>query len=209
MNTAVITTPTGRPTAAARTEVLPERWRTGHPQPHLDHELFGYLGGCGISNNVLTVATRNTTRDVKRHRVLFRAAGRPFRPTMRHSAAKACPQRNTICREPPAVLTPILATEHQYRTAAIFCRAGWQLEFETPPVSGDPPARVSLAGSKGAVACAESFPRTCPEVRAKPKWIMQAPGRSAFPRLRVCDGRSGSSPRWSSRHRCGVRRRRG
>jgi hypothetical protein len=46
------------------------------------------------------------------------------------------------------VLTPILATEDPYRAAAIFCRAGWQLEFETPPDSGDPLACVSLAGSK-------------------------------------------------------------
>ena len=46
------------------------------------------------------------------------------------------------------MLTPILATEDPYRTAAIFCRAGWQLEFETPPDSGDPLACVSLAGSK-------------------------------------------------------------
>jgi len=46
------------------------------------------------------------------------------------------------------VLTPILATEDPYRTAAIFCRAGWQLEFETPPDSGDPLACVSLAGAK-------------------------------------------------------------
>jgi hypothetical protein len=46
------------------------------------------------------------------------------------------------------VLTPILATEDPYQTAAIFCRAGWQLEFETPPDSGDPLTCVSLAGSK-------------------------------------------------------------
>ena len=46
------------------------------------------------------------------------------------------------------MLTPILATEDPYRTAAIFCRAGWKLEFETPPDSGDPLACVSLAGSK-------------------------------------------------------------
>ncbi len=46
------------------------------------------------------------------------------------------------------MLTPILATEDPYRTAAIFCRAGWQLEFETPPDSGDPLACVSLAGSR-------------------------------------------------------------
>jgi len=46
------------------------------------------------------------------------------------------------------VLTPILATEDPYRTAAVFCRAGWQLEFETPPDSGDPLTCVSLAGSK-------------------------------------------------------------
>ena len=46
------------------------------------------------------------------------------------------------------MLTPILATEDPYRTAAIFCRAGWQLEFETPPDSGDPLTCVSLAGSR-------------------------------------------------------------
>ena len=46
------------------------------------------------------------------------------------------------------MLTPILATEDPYRTAAIFCRAGWQLEFETPPDSRDPLACVSLAGSR-------------------------------------------------------------
>jgi hypothetical protein len=46
------------------------------------------------------------------------------------------------------VLTPILATEDPYWTAAIFTRAGWQLEFETPPDSGDPLVCVSLAGSK-------------------------------------------------------------
>ena len=80
MNTAVITTPTGRPTAAARTEVLPERWRTGHPQPHLDHELFGYLGGCGISNNVLTVTTRNTTPADKGERVHYGSRGAPSGP---------------------------------------------------------------------------------------------------------------------------------
>jgi len=53
------------------------------------------------------------------------------------------------------VLTPILATEDPYRTAAIFCRAGWQLEFETPPDSGDPLACVSLAGSKVLLGTAE------------------------------------------------------
>ena len=46
------------------------------------------------------------------------------------------------------MLTPFLATEDPYRTAAVFCRAGWQLEFETPPDSGDPLSCVSLAGSK-------------------------------------------------------------
>jgi hypothetical protein len=46
------------------------------------------------------------------------------------------------------VLTPILATEDPYRAAAIFCRAGWQLEFETPPDGGDPLACVSLVGSR-------------------------------------------------------------
>jgi hypothetical protein len=53
------------------------------------------------------------------------------------------------------VLTPILATEDPYRTAAIFTRAGWQLEFETPPDSGDPLACVSLAGSKVLLGTAE------------------------------------------------------
>jgi len=46
------------------------------------------------------------------------------------------------------MLTPILATEDPYRTAAIFRRAGWQLEFETAPDSGDPLTCVSLAGSR-------------------------------------------------------------
>ena len=46
------------------------------------------------------------------------------------------------------MLTPILATEDPYLAAAIFCRAGWRLEFETPPDSGDPLACVSLAGSR-------------------------------------------------------------
>jgi hypothetical protein len=50
------------------------------------------------------------------------------------------------------VLTPILATEDPYRTAAIFCRAGWQLEFETPPDSDDPLACVSLAGYRFLIA---------------------------------------------------------
>lgn len=53
------------------------------------------------------------------------------------------------------MLTPILATEDPYRTAAIFCRAGWQLEFETPPDSGDPLACVSLAGSKVLLSTSE------------------------------------------------------
>ena len=47
------------------------------------------------------------------------------------------------------MLTPILATEDPYRTAAISpAPAGWLLEFETPPDSGDRLACVSLAGSK-------------------------------------------------------------
>lgn len=46
------------------------------------------------------------------------------------------------------MLTPILATDDPYETAAIFCRAGWRLEFETPPDGGDPLACVSLAGSR-------------------------------------------------------------
>ena len=53
------------------------------------------------------------------------------------------------------MLTPILATEDPYRAAAIFTRAGWQLEFETPPDSGDPLACVSLAGSKVLLGTAE------------------------------------------------------
>jgi hypothetical protein len=53
------------------------------------------------------------------------------------------------------VLTPILATDDPYQAAAVFCRAGWQLEFETPPDSGDPLTCVSLAGSRVLLGTAE------------------------------------------------------
>jgi hypothetical protein len=45
-------------------------------------------------------------------------------------------------------LTPILATDDPYGAAAVFCRAGWQLEFSTPPDEGDPLACVSLCGGR-------------------------------------------------------------
>jgi hypothetical protein len=46
------------------------------------------------------------------------------------------------------VLTPILATDDPYESAAAFVKAGWSLVFQTPPDSGDPLACVALAGAR-------------------------------------------------------------
>jgi hypothetical protein len=46
------------------------------------------------------------------------------------------------------VLTPILATDDPYQSAAVFVSAGWSLVFQTPEDSGDPLAVVELAGAR-------------------------------------------------------------
>lgn len=62
------------------------------------------------------------------------------------------------------MLTPILATNDPYAAAEDLRRAGWTIEFGTPPEGGDPLACVSLAGAR--VLLGTSLPRfLAPEAR--------------------------------------------
>jgi hypothetical protein len=58
------------------------------------------------------------------------------------------------------VLTPILAADDPYETAAVFVTAGWSLVFQTPPDSGDPLACVALADAQ--VMLGTSLPEFLP-----------------------------------------------
>ncbi len=42
------------------------------------------------------------------------------------------------------MIRPILACQDPYRTAEVFVKAGWNLDFLNPPESGDPLVGVSL-----------------------------------------------------------------
>jgi hypothetical protein len=47
-----------------------------------------------------------------------------------------------------ALIRPILATHNPYNAARDFEKAGWTIDFQTPPDSGDPLCGVSLYGNE-------------------------------------------------------------